>query len=107
MKLLLKYPDRFDPCTKSVEGLLPSEHYDKYCDPEIKITPLVIMMEKAQDKSRSEAAKLERIEQQALYDRANGITAEFPLAISQNSSIIDSKDPNNRGIKNAYHYQKK
>lgn len=105
MKLLLKYVDRFDPCTKSAEGLLPSEHYAKYADEESKIGPLEIMLEKAQSESAREAAKRERIEQQALFDRANGIVQEFPYATSLGSTVMNSKDPTAKGTKNAYHYK--
>ena len=106
MKLLLKYTSRFDPCTKSTEGLMPSEHYAKYTDPEVIIPPLTIMLEKAQEAARHEAAKLERLAQQSLYDRTQGIVEDFPLAISQNSSLIDSQNPGARGLKNAYKYRR-
>lgn len=104
MKLLLKYTDLFNPYTTTTEGLLPSQHYAKYCPEVEKIGPLEVMLQRAEDRGRSEEATRLRLEQQAVFDRAQGIVQDFPYVISENSSVVDSKDPLLR-TKNAYHYK--
>lgn len=107
LRLFIKYADRLDPNTKSTEGLLPSQHYAKYAGEERNPT-LELLMQRFEDRVRSEAAKELRLLQQEEWDRQQSDANDFPLAISQNSSIVDSRDPNNphKRSKNLYKYQK-
>lgn len=106
LKLFMKYADRFDPNTKSTEGLLPSQHYAKNCGDDRNPTH-ELMMSCFEDKTRFERSKELRLEQQAAFDKQQGDVADFPHAISQNSSIPDSKEPDNphKRTKNLYHYK--
>ena len=107
LKLFIKYADRFDANVKSTEGLLPSQHYAKYAG-EVRNPTLELLMQRFEDRMRSEAAKELRLLQEEEWDRRQGEALEFPLAISQNSSIVDSRDPNNphKRTKNLYKYQR-
>jgi len=102
MKLLLKYKHLFDVDTKSAEGLYPSQHYDKYCEEEEKIPPLVLMLQQAENKASRDRAREEREAEEEAYNRAQGIVADFPLAISQNSTLVDTHGNKETGRKNAY-----
>ena len=102
MKLLLKYKHLFEVDTKSAEGLYPSQHYDKYCAEEEKIPPLVLMLQQAENKASRDRAREEREAEEDAYNRAQGIVADFPLAISQNSTLVDTHGNKETGKKNAY-----
>ena len=70
VKLLLRYSDQLNPLLKTVEGLLPSEHYWKYTDDDEKITEIQTILQKAQEKKLQENARMARIRNTIMYEES-------------------------------------
>jgi hypothetical protein len=102
VKLLMRYPS-MDATIKNNEGLFASEHYWKYTEEDDRIAEIQTVLMREEDRQQREKMRLEREMHKAMFAESQGERDEYPLATSQNSSIITEKGP--KGLKNAYKFE--